>query len=344
MGNKGNEIIDPDNSTPLFKKMKAIVCTKYGPPDVLQLREVEKPTPKDNEVLIKIHATTVTAGDCELRGLKFSFWLRNLMRLGFGFRRPRKKILGMELAGEIKSVGKDITLFKKGDQVFGTTGMSLGSYAEYICLREERRFGTLALKPNNMTYEEAAAVPIGGLEALYFLGKGNIQSGQKILIIGASGTIGTFAIQLAKYYGAEITAVGNPTSLEVMKSLGAAKVIDYTKEDFTNSGEIYDVIFDVVCKSPISDYKKSLKENGLLLLANTMLTRKTRGLGSSKKVIAVSASPKKEDLICLRELIEAGKIKTVIDRRYTLEQIPEAHSYVDKGQKTGNIVINVEES
>ena len=321
--------------------MKAVVWTKYGPPDVLELQEVEKPTPKDNEILIKIHATTVTAGDCEIRGLKFSFWLRALMRLGFGFRRLRRKILGMELAGEIESVGKDVTLFKKGDQVFGTTGTRLGSYAEYICLREKRKLGTLALKPNNMTYEEAAAVPIGGLEALHFLGKGNIQKGQKILIIGASGTIGTFAIQLAKYYGAEITAVGNPTSLEVMKSLGAIKVIDYTKEDFTKNGEIYDIILDVVGKSSISDYKESLKENGLLLLANPMLSRKAKGIGPSITVIAVSASSKKEDLIFLKGLIEEGKIKTVIDRTYPLEQISEAHRYVDSGQKTGNVVINV---
>ncbi len=321
--------------------MKAIVCTKYGSPDVLQLKEVENPTPKDNEVLIRIHATTVTAGDCELRGLKFSFLLRSLMRLGFGFRRPRKNILGMELAGEVESVGKDVNLFKKGDQVFGTTGMSFGSYAEYVCLREERKMGVLAIKPTNMTYEEAAAVPIGGLEALHFLRKGNIQSGQKVLISGASGTIGTFAIQLAQYYGAEVIGVGNPTSLEMMKSLGAEKVIDYTKEDFTKSGETYDVIFDVVGKSSFSDYKRSLKKNGLLLLANPKLSHVVRGQRNSMKVIAGSSNPKTEDLIFLKELIEEGKIKSVIDRRYPLEQIPEAHRYVETGQKTGNIVITV---
>ncbi len=323
--------------------MKAIICTKYGPPDVLQLREVEKPTPKDNEVLIKIHAATVTAGDCELRGLKFSFILRLLMRIGFGLRRPRKKILGMELVGEIEAIGKDIKRFRKGDQVFGSTGMSLGAYAEYLCLREERKLGVLAIKPANMTYEEAAAVPIGGLEALSFLGKGNVQNGQKVLIRGASGTIGTFAIQLAKYYGAEVTGVGNPTSLEVMKSLGAHKVIDYTKEDFTKSGETYDVIFDIIGKNSFLDCKKSLQKNGLLLLANSKLFRADRRQKTSIKVINGRANPKTEDLICLRELIEAGKIKTVIDRRYPLEEIPEAHRYVDKGQKTGNVVINVEE-
>jgi len=322
--------------------MKAIVCTKYGPPDVLQLKEVEKPTPKDNEVLIKIYATTVTAGDCELRGLKFSFLLRLLMRLGFGFRGPRKKILGMELAGEIESVGKDVKLFKKGDQVFGNTGISLGSYAEYICLREERKMGVLAIKPANMTYEEAAAVPIGGLEALHYLKKGNIQSGQKVLICGASGSIGTFAIQLAKYYGGDVTGVGNPMSLEMMKSLGADKVIDYTKEDFTESGETYNIIFDVIGKSSLSDFKISLKKDGLLLLANTMQSSVKRRKAKEFKVIAGSSNSKTEDLIFLKELIEAGKIKTIIDKRYFLEQIPEAHSYVDKGEKTGNIVITVE--
>jgi len=322
--------------------MKAIVCTKYGPPDVLQLKEVEKPTPKDNEVLIRIYATTVTAGDCELRGLKFSFLLRLLMRLGFGFRGPRKKILGMELAGEIESVGKDVKLFKKGDQVFGNTGISLGSYAEYICLREERKMGALAIKPVNMTYEEAAAVPIGGLEALHYLKKGNIQSGEKVLICGASGSIGTFAIQLAKYYGAEVTGVGNPMSLEMMKSLGADKVIDYTKEDFTESSETYDIIFDVIGKSSLSDFKISLKKDGLLLLANTMQSSVKRRKAKEFKVIAGSSNSKTEDLIFLKELIEAGKIKTAIDRRFPLEQIPEAHRYVDKGQKTGNVVITVE--
>jgi len=263
------------------------------------------------------------------------------MRIGFGFRGPRKKILGMELAGEIEAVGKDVKLFRKGDQVFGTTGLSLGSYAEYLCLPEERKLGVLAIKPTNMTFEEAAAVPIGGLESLYYLRKANIKNGQKVLIRGASGTIGTFAIQLAKYYGAEVTGVGNPTSLELMKSLGADKVIDYTKEDFTKSGEIYDVIFDVVGKSLLLGSGGLLKKNGFYLLANRgQLLRKREG-DKDFNVIAGGASTKTEDLIFLKELIEAGKIKTAIGRRYSLEQIPEAHMYVDKGQKTGNVVITV---
>jgi NADPH:quinone reductase-like Zn-dependent oxidoreductase len=327
--------------------MKAIIWTKYGPPDVLQLKEVEKPTPLDNEVLIKIHATTVTAGDCEIRSLKFSLLLRLLMRLGFGLKGPRKRfsIPGVELAGEIESVGKDVKLFRKGDQVFGTSVEFFGAYAEYICLPEEGKAGAMAIKPANMTYEEAAAVPVGGLEALNFLRKANIQSGQKVLINGASGSIGTFAVQLAKYYGAEVTGVGNPTSLEVMKSIGAIKVIDYTQEDFTKSGETYDIIFDVVGKSSFSGSISSLKKNGIYLLANPKPSLYIRGLWtsmtSSKRVISGLTKQKTEDLIFLKELIEAGKIKSVIDRRYPLEKIAEAHSYVDKGQKTGNVVINL---
>ena len=319
--------------------MKMIAWTKYGPPDVLQLKEVEKPIPQDNEVLIRIYATTVIAGDCEMRSLKFPLLLRFLMRIELGFRGPRKNILGQELAGEIESVGKDVKVFRKGDQIFAHTGLDLGSYVEYICLPED---GVLTIKPANMTYEEAATVPFGGLEALGYLRKGNIQSGQKVLISGASGTIGTFAIQLAKYYGAEVTGVGNPTSLEVMKSLGADKVIDYTKEDFTKSSETFDVIFDIVGKSSFSSIKRLLKKNGFYLLPNLRLSHLVRGKRSSMKVIFGAQSEGTEDLIFLKELVEAGKIKTVIDKRYPFEQIAEAHSYVDKGQKTGNVVITIE--
>ncbi len=323
--------------------MKAIVCPKYGSPDVLQLKEVEKPAPKDNEVLIRIYAATVTAGDCEIRRFKMPIWLWLLARIGFGFRGPRKKILGQELAGEIESVGKDVKLFRKGDQVFARTGFGLGAYAEYICLPED---GVMAIKPTNMTYEEAAAVPTGGLTALHFLRKGNIQSGQKVLINGAGGSIGTFAVQIAKSFGAEVTGVDSTRKLDMLRSIGADHVIDYTQEDFTKSGETYDVIFDAVGKSSFSRSVRSLKKNGFYLLANPGLSQMVRGrwtsMTSSKKVISGTASEKAEDLVFLKRLIEAGKLKSVIDRRYPLEQIAEAHRYVETGQKKGNVVVTVE--
>ena len=328
--------------------MKAIVWTKYGPPDVLQLKEVEKPTPKENEVLIRIYATTVTAGDTELRSLKFSLLLRFLMRLGFGFKRPGKKycILGMELAGEIESVGKDVKLFRKGDQVFAATEEGFGAYAEYICLPEE---GAVVIKPGNMTYDEAAAVPIGGDTALHYLRKGNIvtsKKGQKILINGAGGSIGTMAVQLAKSFGAEVTAVDSTMKLDMLRSIGADKVIDYTQEDFTKSGETYDVILDVVGKSSFSGCISSLKKNGFYLIANPKLSLIIRGkwtsMTSSKKVITGLPKQRTEDLIFLKELIEAGKVKSVIDRRYPLEQTAEAHRYVETGDKKGNVIITVE--
>ena len=326
--------------------MKAILWTAYGQPDVLQFEEVEKPTPKANEVLIRIYATTVTAGDCEARNLKFPLLFRLLMRMYVGLRKPgRITILGQELAGEIVAIGKDVKRFRAGDQVFGTTGLGFGAYAEYICLPEKSAMGVLAMKPANMTYEEAAAVLTGALEALHFMRKGNIQRGEKVLIIGAGGSIGTFAVQLARYFGAEVTGVDTARKLEMLRSLGADHVIDYTKEDFTQNGQTYDVIFDVMGKSSFSGSVRSLKQNGRYLLGNAGLSQMVRGrwtsIRSSKKVIIGAANQKNEDLLFLKELIEARKIKSVIDRRYPLEQIAEGHRYVDTGQKKGNVVITI---
>ena len=328
--------------------MKAIVWTKYGPPEVLELREVEKPVPNDNEVLIRIHATTVTAGDCEMRSLKFPIYLSLPMRLWKGFLKPKENsIMGTELAGEIEEIGKDVKKFKVGDRVFGSAGMNLGTNTEYICLPEEpeEMEGGVAIMPTNMTFEEAATVPFGGRDALHFLRLGNLQPGQKILINGAGGSIGTFAIQLAKYYGTEVTAIDSTAKLDMLRSIGADHVIDYTKEDFTKSGEIYDVIFDVVGTIRFSQNKRSITQTGTYLLANPIRGQLIRGritrMTSSNKVIMQTASPTIPDLVFLRGLIEEGKLKTVIDRTFPLVQIIEAHRYVEKGGKLGNVVITV---
>jgi NADPH:quinone reductase-like Zn-dependent oxidoreductase len=327
--------------------MKAIVWTKYGSPDGLQLQEVDKPTPKDNEVLIRIYATTVSTADCELRSFKaFNvFWLP--LRIYLGLVRPtRITILGQELAGEIEAVGKDVARFKTGDQVFAWTGFRLGANAEYTCLPEN---GVLSTKPSNITFEEAATLPIGGLEAVHFLRKKVIQNGQKVLINGAGGSIGTFSIQLAKYFGADVTGVDSAEKLDMLRSIGADQVIDYTQKDFSRSGEMYDIIFDVVGKSSFSRSVRSLKKNGRYLLGNPGLLQRFQArwisMTSDKKVIPYSsrtASEIIEDLNFLKELIEAGNIKPVIDRCYPLELTAEAHRYVDTGSKKGNVVITLE--
>jgi NADPH:quinone reductase-like Zn-dependent oxidoreductase len=326
--------------------MKAVVWTDYGSPDVLQLEERATPSPKANEVLVRIHATTVTAGDCEARSLKMPVQIRLPMRMYVGLRRPRRiTVLGQELAGEVEAIGQDVRRFSVGDQVFGTTGLVFGAYAEYICLPEESAMGVLATKTTRMTYDEAAAIPTGGLEALHFTRMANIQPGEKVIILGAGGSIGTYAAQLAKYFGAEVTGVDSAIKLETLRSIGADHVIDFTQEAFTRNGESYDVIFDVPGKSSFSECMRSLKQNGRYLMANPGLSHMLRGPWTSKrtgkKVIFGAGTKRTEDLIFLRDLVEAGRMKAVIDRRYPLEQIAEAHRYVDSGQKQGNVVITV---
>jgi NADPH:quinone reductase-like Zn-dependent oxidoreductase len=315
--------------------MKAIVCTKYGPPEILQLQEVEKPTPKDNEVLIKIYATAVTASDCIVRGFKLPRWsvIGLMMGLAIGFKKPRKSILGMVLAGEVETAGKNVKRFKKGDLVFGWTlnsGFSIrfGTYAEYKCLPQN---SVVVQKPPTVTFEEAAAIPYGGLIALHYVKKGNIQSGQKVLIYGASGAIGTSAVQLARYFGAEVTGVCSTTNIEMVRTLGADKVLDYTKEDLSDKKETYDFILDAVGKSKNSELKRQCKNS---------LTPK------GKYISVDDGSPRAnvEDLNFLEELVEKGKMKPVIDRCFPLEQMVEAHKYVDLGHKKGNVVITIEHS
>jgi NADPH:quinone reductase-like Zn-dependent oxidoreductase len=325
--------------------MKAIVWTQYGPPEGLVLRDVPKPAPKDNEVLIRIHATTVSAGDYELRSLKMPLVISLPLRLYLGPFHPRNLILGQELAGEIEAAGKDVTLFRPGDQVIAWTTFHFGAYAEYTCLSEK---GILAKKPSRMTYEEAATLPIGGLEAVNFLRRGHIQNGEKVLIYGAGGSIGTYAVQLAKDLGARVTGVDSAEKLEMLRSIGADSVVDYTKEDFTRSGETYDVIFDVVGKTSYSRSVRSLTPHGRYLIDNAGPSYRVRAAWTSARShrqvvpwIDRTASQYTEDFQLLNDLIEVGKIRSVIDRTYPLEEIPEAHRYVATGQKKGSVVITV---
>ena len=317
--------------------MKAIELTKYGAPEFLQMNEVEKPSPKDNEILIKIHASSVSSGDARMRRAD-----PFIIRLIFGFKRPRKPILGVVVAGEIEAIGKSVSNYKIGDQVFGSSGMSFGAHAEYVSVTED---AVLALKPGNMTYEEAAAIPFGATASMHFLRIANIQQGQKVLIYGASGALGTMAVQLAKNYGADITAVCSTSNIELMKSLGADHVIDYTQEDFTRNGKKYDVVFDTVGKSSLRKALMSLSDNGYLLLASagigTMIGGSIKSMFIRKKIVSGVIKETVKDMNFFKQLIEKGSLKAVIDRTYPLEQIVEAHAYVDKGHKKGNVIIAI---
>jgi 2-desacetyl-2-hydroxyethyl bacteriochlorophyllide A dehydrogenase len=317
--------------------MKAIVSTKYGAPEVLQMKEVDKPVPGENEILIKIHATSVSSGDARMRRAD-----PFVIRLIFGFRKPKKSIPGVVLAGEIEAVGSSVSRFKAGDQVFGSSGMAFGAHAEYVAVPED---AVLALKPATISYEEAAAIPFGGTAAMHFLRLANIQAGQKVLVYGASGALGTVGIQLAKNFGAEVTAVCSSANFDLVKSLGADKVIDYTKEDFTSKREHYDVVFDTLGKSPLGKTLGSLRKGGVLLLANaglgTMISSAFRSNFGNKKIVSGVIKETSEDMNSFKQLMEDGKLKAVIDRIYTLKQISEAHAYVDKGHKKGNVIIAI---
>jgi NADPH:quinone reductase-like Zn-dependent oxidoreductase len=326
--------------------MKGVVYTKYGSPDVLQLKEVEKPIPKDDEVLIKVHAAEATKTDCELRSFNFPvkwFWLP--LRIAMGLIKPKKQILGGYFAGEVESVGKDVLKFKKGDQIFGTTKLRMGAYGEYVCLPASY---TLVPKPHNVSFEEAAAVPLGGLNALHFLRKANIRKGEKVLVNGAGGSIGTFGVQIAKAMGAEVTAVDSTIKEDMLRRIGADHFFDYTKEDFTKSGQTFDVIFDMVAKSSYSECVKALNSKGRYLMANPRISDMLRSVLTSKftdkTAIFVFAGEKEEELLALKEMIEEGKIQSIFDKIYPFEQAAEAHRRVETEQRLGPVVISVGKS
>jgi NADPH:quinone reductase-like Zn-dependent oxidoreductase len=321
--------------------MKAIFCTAYGPPEVLQLTEVPKPIPGDNDVLVKIHAATVTMGDCELRNLTLPMWTRIPIRMIMGYRKPRKFIPGMEFSGVVESVGKNVIGFKTGDAVMGSSGMQMGACAEYKRVKPR----SLAIKPETVSFEDAATIIVGGLNALHFLRRASLVAGQQVLVIGAGGSIGSYAVLLAKHFGAEVTAIDSTPKLDAIKKSGADHVIDYTREDFTKSGKKYDVIFDVVYGSSFSACINALKDDGCYLMANTNPTRMLRGLWTSwttrKRIIFALAGESVVDMQYIAELIASGKIKPIIDKRFPLAQTAAAHRYVEEGHKTGNVIINV---
>jgi len=323
--------------------MKAMVYTKYGTPDVLQIKEIEKPKPKDDEVLIKIHAAEATKADCELRSFKFAVkWIWLPLRIATGLTRPKNQVLGGYFSGEIESVGKAVSRFNKGDQVFGAAQLRMGAYGEYACLPASY---TIVSKPHNMTFEEAAAVPLGGLNALHYMRRANIRNGEKVLVNGAGGSIGTFGVQIAKAMGAEVTAVDSTIKEEMLRRIGSDHFFDYTKEDFTNSGQTYDVIFDMVARSSYSACVKSLNPKGRYLMGNPRISDMLRSVLTSrftdKTAIFAFAGEKEEELLALKEMIESGKIKSIVDKIYPLDQAAQAHRRVETEQRLGIVVISV---
>ena len=322
-------------------RMKAVVYTRYGPPEVLQLTDIEKPVPRDNEVLIRVHATTVTSGDCRVRSMNVPRGFKLLARLALGVTRPRHTVLGLELAGTIEAAGKNVRNFAAGDRVFGMPGM--GCYAEYKCVADD---GPIALIPANLTYDDAASLCFGGTTALNFFRRGKLQRGESVLVIGASGSVGTAAVQLAQHFGAEVTGVCSTANADLVRSLGAARVIDYTKEDFTTNGERYDVIVDTAGTAPFSRSKGSLNDGGRLLVVlgsfGETLRAPWNSITTRKKVVAGPASATRDDVRLLASLAESGAYKPVIDRRYRLEEMVDAHRYVDLGHKKGNVVVTLD--